>query len=136
MKQHEQDWHPVAKILYWASILAWIVFVLSFYSHPGGVLGDVADAILDWLTPKYVTFFMNTFSLVGAYAVTRLLLSIRVKWKTAKAELTGVVSVIWVAGTVLALAGARCDIYIFCSDDVFTHSACDTDWDRQGPHCR
>jgi len=131
------DWHSIAMIFYWIFILIWIFFVLSFFSAPGGVLGGLISLVLSQITPKYVTVFMNTFSLVGAYVVTRLLLSFRISWKTAQAEAYGVLWVIWVALTVMALLGARCDIYVFCADDASSsQSECEIDWDRQGFHCR
>jgi len=80
---------------------------------------------------------MNTFALVGAYVVTRLLLSFRISWKTPQSEAYGVLGVIWVALTTMALMGARCDIYVFCVDDVSSsQNECEIDWDRQGFHCR
>jgi len=127
------DWHSIAMIFYWIFILIWIFFVLSFFSAPGGVLGVLISLVFSQITPKYVTVFMNTFSLVGAYVVTRLLLSFRISWKTAQAEAYGVLWVIWVALTVMALLGARCDIYVFCADDASSsQSECEIDWDRQG----
>ena len=118
------DWHSIAMIFYWIFILIWIFFVLSFFSAPGGVLGGLISLVFSQITPKYVTVFMNTFSLVGAYVVTRLLLSFRISWKTAQAEAYGVLWVIWVALTVMALLGARCDIYVFCADDVAFPQTC------------
>ena len=130
-------WYPVAIILYWLLIVFWLIFVLCFFSAPGGLFGGLAAAILNWLTPKYVTIFMNTFALVGAYVVTRLLLSFRISWKTAQSEAYGVLGVIWVAITTMALLGARCDIYIFCVGDVSSsQSDCEIGGDRQGAYCR
>jgi len=137
MSQYELDWHPVAKIIYWFLICLWIGFVLCFYIAPGSVFGFIAEAIFDRLTPKYVTFSINTFSLVGAYVLTRLLVSFRIRWKTPEAEAKGVLYVIWIAVTVMALSGARCDIYIFCAEDAFSSQGeCEIDWDRQGSNCR
>ena len=131
------SWHSIAIIFYWIFILIWIFFVLCFFGDPGGILGSLASLIFSRLTPKYVTIFMNTFSLVGAYVVTRLLLSFRISWKTPQSEAYGVLGVIWVALTTMALMGARCDIYVFCADDVSSSkSECEIDWDRQGFHCR
>jgi len=128
-------WHSIAVIFYWIFILIWIFLVLCFFSNPGGILGSLASLIFSRLTPKYVTIFMNTFALVGAYVVTRLLLSFRVSWKTPQSEAYGVLGVIWVALTTMALMGARCDIYVSCVDDVSSsQNECEIDWDRQGFH--
>ena len=136
MSKYELDWHPVSKVLYWLFTAIWLVVVISFYSAPAGVLAGVTEAVFDLLTPKYVTLLMNTFSLVGAYVVTRLILSFRIGWKTVSQEVIGVASVIWIALTGAALMGARCDIYVFCAEDVHVQSECELDWDRQGPNCR
>jgi hypothetical protein len=136
MPKHERDWHPVAKILYWLFASIWTVLILGFYSAPSGVIGGLAEQVFDLLTPKYVTLIMNTFSLVGAYVVTRLLLSFRIGWKSVNQEIIGVLSIIWIALTSFGLMGARCDIYIFCAEDVSIQTDCELDWDRQRAHCR
>lgn len=137
MTKHEKDWHPAAKLAYWLIVSMWILGVLSLYSHRMGLLGDIADALMEKLTPKYVTLIVNTFSIVGAYALTRLLLGFRIPWKSAAREAQAIVVVLWLALTAMALLGARCDIYIFCSDDVIEASDdCELESDRQGIRCR
>ena len=130
-------WYPVGVIIYWILILIWILFVLCFFSPPGGLLGSLNAAISNQLTPKYLTVFMNSFALVGAYVVTRLLLSFRISWKNVTLEAGCVFAVFWVGLTTMALLSARCDIYIFCADDgSSSQSECEIDWDRQGGYCR
>jgi hypothetical protein len=137
MPKQNFDWYPITNIFYWLFILLWIGFILSFFSVPSGMLGGLAAAILNQLTPKYVTIFMNTFAFVGAYIVTRLLLIFRISWKTTRSEVCAVLCVVWISLTGIAIWGARCDIYIFCADDApSSKSDCETDWDRQGANCR
>lgn len=131
------DWHSVVNIFYWIVVLTWIFIIICFFSTPGGILGSLASLVFSQLTPKYVTIFMNTFALVGAYTLTRLLLSFRISWKTSQSEAYGVLGVILVALTTMALLGARCEIYVFCAEDASSsQSACEIDWDRQGFHCK
>lgn len=137
MNKSENDWPPVAKIAYWIFVLVWILGVLSFYSHPMGVFGNMANELMTRLTPKYVTLVVNTFSIVGAYAVTRLLLGFRLPLKSPTREAQAVLVVLWLALSMVALSGARCDIYLFCSEDVISNgSDCELESDRQGISCR
>lgn len=129
------DWHPIAKLAYWIFIVILITCVLAFFSSPNGVLGDFSGKLLAALTPKYATLFINTFALVGAYVVVRLLLVFAIPWRNQGREVLGVIGVIWVALTSIGLLGARCDVYVFCADDVASNIECEVDWDRQGPHC-
>jgi len=80
--------------------------------------------------------FYEHILLVGAYAVTRLFVSPRIKIKAAKAEAFGIGCVISVALTTMSLHFARCDIYVYCADDAIVQSECEMDWDRQGAYCR
>jgi hypothetical protein len=137
MNKSENDWPPVAKMAYWIFVLVWTLGVFSFYSHPMGVLGNIANELTTRLTPKYVTLIVNTFSIVGAYAVTRLLLGFRVPFKSPAREAQAVLVVLWLALSMVALSGARCDIYLFCSEDVISNgSDCELESDRQGISCR
>lgn len=137
MNKSENDWSPVAKMAYWIFVLMWVLGILSFYSHPMGLLGDIANELMTRLTPKYVTLIVNTFSIVGAYAVTRLLLGFRLPFKSPMREAQAIAVVLWLALSMVALSGARCDIYLFCSDDVVSNSSdCESEPDRQGIRCR
>ena len=86
MTKPKNDWLPVVKMAYWIFVSLWILAILSFYSHPTGLLGDIANELMTRLTPKYVTLIVNTFSIVGAYAVTRLLLGFRLPFKSPCAK--------------------------------------------------
>lgn len=130
------DWHPAVKIGYWSLVIAWIAFVLSMYSDPGGILGAVSEVVFDTLTPKYVTLVLNTFSLLGAYIVTRLIVSVRIGRKSTGSELAAIALVLLISITTMGLLGARCDVYVFCSNDVLIERNCEVDSDRQGLYCQ
>ena len=137
MTASKKDWPPVVKMAYWIFVSLWILGVLSFYSHPLGMLGDIANELMARLTPKYVTLIVNTFSIVGAYAITRLLLGLRIPLKSPMREAQAIAVVLWIALSTAALSGARCDIYLFCGDDVVNSgSDCELESDRQGVRCR
>jgi hypothetical protein len=130
------DWHPLAKIAYWICMISFIACVLAFFSSPNGALGVLSEKLFVVLTPKYLTLIVNTFALLGAYVVVRLLLVFPIPWRNRDREILGVFGVLWVALTSMALLGARCDVYVFCADDVASNIDCEVDWDRQAPHCR
>lgn len=108
---------------------------MALFGSPDGILGGVSEWIFGFLTVKYVTLIINSFALVGFYIITRLILSLWIGWKSLYSEGVAVFGVIW-----LALSGglyfARCDVFIFCADDLDQNKNCEVDWDRQGPNCR
>lgn len=130
------EWHPIAKLTYWICIVILITCVLALFSSPNGVLGSLSEKLFAALTPKYLTLIVNTFALVGAYVVIRLLLVFAIPWKNQGKETLGILGVIWVALTAMSLWGARCDIYVFCVDELTVRSDCEADWDKQGVHCQ
>ena len=99
-------------------------------------VNPVADKVLQAWTPKYVALFASTFSFVGAYVLIRLLLGFRAGWGTNAKEALRVIFVMLIALSSMALSGARCDIYVFCSDALTSESVCETDFDQQGPYCK
>lgn len=137
MSQLKSEWHPLSKLIYWILFTGWIFFVLTFYAAPGGLLGNLAEKVLNALHPQYITLVVNTFSLMGAYIVTRFILSLRVGWNSFKAETSAAALFFFIAITSLSLIFARCDVYVFCADDLSTRTVeCDAEWDKQGQHCK
>lgn len=135
MVERKGDWHPILKIFYWLVIFGWIIFILTLFASPNGVLDKTSAWVFDLLTPKYVTIAVNSFAWVGAYTLTRVMLIPLIDWRPPKAEVAALGFVVWVALS-YSLFGARCDVYVFCSEDVKPSIDCEVEFDRAGPHCR
>lgn len=136
MNNSKTNWHPLAVLCFWLLMSAWILFVLTFFGSPGGILGWAIDLVADILSPKSLTLVINSFAIVGAYVVTRLLAGFRIGLKAIDREMYALAFVIWIAVTGFALVGARCDIFLFCADDITSSHDCEPGSDRQGLHCR
>jgi hypothetical protein len=133
--ERDPDWHPLLRLLYWLGVVAWITIAFGFFASPQGVADGLAAWLFRILTPKYVTVIMVTASFVGFYAVTRLILSARLRFRDRRTE-TSIVALVICFALVSGVTFARCDVFVFCSKDMPSGGDCDVDLDRQGPHCR